>query len=209
MSKDGPDRIPKDWLFQQFPEASRPRWELQPHPGGQKRQEGRWQGKANHHFPGLSSVSSNHPEQFSSNRNYRQLLVEWDLLLATQPEHSEIWYNRGDALANLGDCQAALLSFNRALELQPDAVEALVFQAVMLIQLERYGEALASCDRALQITPDHSEAWLFRGVALRYLGRWREAYASYDRASGKKRLSFRQWLFQKIEKISRIWRFHA
>ncbi|HEY9748917.1 MAG TPA: tetratricopeptide repeat protein [Allocoleopsis sp.] len=117
-------------------------------------------------------------------REYEAAIAHCDQMIARQPGNAEIWYERGEAQANLGFYAEAIASFNQALVLKPDHTEALVFRAVALIHLSGYEEALLSCNMALAVHPYHSEAWLYRGVALRYLKRYKEAYASYDSALG-------------------------
>lgn len=137
-------------------------------------------------------------------RQYEDMLVECERLLETQPDSYQLWYDRGDALANLGHCDVALVSFDRVIALNPNFYPAWVFRGVMLIQLKRYEEALASCERALEIQPEDKEAWLFKGVALRYLGRWQQAYTSYDKALGIERLTLKQRLAQNWQQFVQV-----
>jgi FkbM family methyltransferase len=89
-------------------------------------------------------------------------------------------------LANIqskqGDKEAALASYDRALELQPDHADALNGRGAALHELERFEEALASYDRALAVEPDFAMALNNRGVTLQQLKRFDDALASYDRA---------------------------
>jgi tetratricopeptide (TPR) repeat protein len=94
------------------------------------------------------------------------------------------WYERGQVLASQGAYGAALTSFDRALEGQPNNHEIWVFKSIILIHLEYYLEALVACDRALEIWKDSPQAWTLRGVALHRLDRYREAYTSYEKALG-------------------------
>ncbi|HEY9624698.1 MAG TPA: tetratricopeptide repeat protein [Crinalium sp.] len=120
------------------------------------------------------------------------------------------WYDQGDALANLGDYEAALNCFDNVLEIQPTHHAAWVFRGVVLIHLERYEEALESCENALKHNPRDSEAFTFRGVALHRLGRYQEAYESYEKALGVRQQSLRQQLGQSLRKIHKMftsWQF--
>jgi tetratricopeptide (TPR) repeat protein len=84
--------------------------------------------------------------------------------------------------SRLGKKDTALASYDRALMLRPDSVEALSNRGNTLKQLKRFEEALASYDRALMLRPDFAEALYNRGNALRELNWFEEALASYDRA---------------------------
>lgn len=108
--------------------------------------------------------------------------ISYDEALATNPNSALLWYQRGDALAQLQRYEEALASFDRAIAYQPDYVVAWTFRAVILIYLGRYAEALSSCEQALTLQPGDREAWIFRGVALHRLGDYRHAYLSYEQA---------------------------
>ena len=86
------------------------------------------------------------------------------------------------ALRALGRSEEAVLSFARAIEIDPDCVDAGFNQGVALMDLERSDEAVLSFDRVIRLRPGHAQAHLSRGNALRALKRWNEAVASLDRA---------------------------
>jgi len=109
---------------------------------------------------------------------------------------ANVWFEKGNELANLGSYTEALVQIDQAVSFQIDNNAAWVLRAVVLIHLQRYTEALASCDRALEIDNSDRQAWLFRGAALNYLGRYKDCYASYDKVMGVERLSVGQRLSQ-------------
>jgi tetratricopeptide (TPR) repeat protein len=90
--------------------------------------------------------------------------------------------NYGLALDALNRHGEALASYDKALALQPNYVEALYHRGVALRNLKRPAESLASFDRALSVKPDYVDAHSDRGYALQDLKRPAEALASYDRA---------------------------
>jgi superkiller protein 3 len=57
-----------------------------------------------------------------------------------------------------------LSSYDKALAINPDQVEALNSRGDTLQQLRRFGAALSSYDKALAIKPDHVEALNNRGL---------------------------------------------
>ncbi len=97
-------------------------------------------------------------------------------------EDAGAYSNLGLALRKAGDLQAALVAFDRALELAPDMAPAHNNRGNLLRDLGRMDEALAAFDRALAIKPDHLSALQNRGDVLRDCNRHDEALASYDRA---------------------------
>ena len=76
----------------------------------------------------------------------------------------------------------ALASYDKAITLKPDYVEAYNNRGVALMDLKRPVEALASYDKAIALKPDFAEAHNNRGAALKDLKRPGEALASYEKA---------------------------
>ncbi len=89
---------------------------------------------------------------------------------------------QGVVQSRLGKRDAALASYDRALEVLPNSAEVLNNRGLTLQQLNRFEEAVASFDRALKVRSDYAEAFFNRGNALQPLRRLEEALASYDRA---------------------------
>jgi tetratricopeptide (TPR) repeat protein len=75
----------------------------------------------------------------------------------------------------------AVASFDKAVALDADFIEAWISRGIALFALGRFGEAVASYDRALALAPD-AEVFNIRGLALYMLGRLDDAIPSYDRA---------------------------
>ena len=88
----------------------------------------------------------------------------------------------GAVLLDLGRASEALASFERAIALEPQCVEAHNYRGMALQQLQRSAEALASIERALSLRPESAELHNNRGNLLRHLQRFAEALASYERA---------------------------
>ncbi len=108
--------------------------------------------------------------------------------------------------SRLGKRDKALVSYDRALKVRPDYVEALFNRGVTLHELERFEEALASYDSALKLRPDFAEALSNRGNALKELKRFDEALASYDRAL-KVRPAYLAALFNRANTLKELKRF--
>jgi tetratricopeptide (TPR) repeat protein len=76
----------------------------------------------------------------------------------------------------------AIESYDKAIALRPDLVEAYHNRGNILPYLNRFDEALASQDNAIALRPGLAEANSGRGNALWELGRPEEALLSYQRA---------------------------
>ena len=101
--------------------------------------------------------------------------------IAIQPA-SDMYYNRGCALQTLRRYEEALVCFQRAVELQPGFIDAIVNSGSVQLALRRFEAALANFDIVVEKAPKDAEAWNNRANALVELGREAEALASLDKA---------------------------
>lgn len=99
----------------------------------------------------------------------------------TKP-NCETLYKRGNTLLALKRPKQALNSFNQALLIKPDYVEALCGRGNALLSLNLPVEALASYDRAVRIKPGYAKAFYGRGNALLHLKCPELAVENYDKA---------------------------
>jgi predicted O-linked N-acetylglucosamine transferase (SPINDLY family) len=76
-----------------------------------------------------------------------------------KPDHAEALSNRGNALVELKRPADALVSYERAIALNPGSAEAFNNRGNALLELKRPGDALASYDRALAIDPNNRSAF--------------------------------------------------
>jgi len=109
--------------------------------------------------------------------------------IAARPDYALGWCNLGIALgaSNLPDDAAeALVSFKRALELNPRFVEAHNNLGLLLQDRGDTLRALDEFDQALFLRPDYAEAHNNRGFALESLGRVKEAAIEYGYALRQK-----------------------
>ena len=89
---------------------------------------------------------------------------------------------QGHALVRLARPEAAIVSYERAVVLQPDLLAAHLALGNTLDQLGRHAPAVRSFGRVLALDPAHVQALNNRGNALRSLLRFEAAVADYDRA---------------------------
>jgi len=119
--------------------------------------------------------------------------LEWLLKAQTQAEQitteadlefsSDLFlWKIGNALSALGQHEAEIASYDKAIEIQPDKHEAWYNRGVALSALGQHKAEIASYDKAIEINSDYHEAWNNRGVALSALGQYEAAIASYDKA---------------------------
>jgi len=93
----------------------------------------------------------------------RQQLQAADL---STGERVQWLYRQGLLWVRAGQFEAAIASFDRALQQQPFRVEAWkasawTHRAYRLVKLGQFAEAIASCDRALEMQPQSYHAALY------------------------------------------------
>lgn len=83
----------------------------------------------------------------------------------------------GDIQKSLGDKDGALVSYNKAIELDVESKSAYASKCILLNDMGQNAEALISCDKALVIDPEYGLAYHYRGFVL-------EDLSDYDGALG-------------------------
>ncbi len=102
--------------------------------------------------------------------------------IAPDASHAEFHYKRGNALKNLGQLEAAIASYNRAVELRPDYAYAFCNRGAVQQALGLTTEALSSYDQAIKHQATDAMAHYNRALLMQDCSRWDEALAGYDRA---------------------------
>ena len=102
--------------------------------------------------------------------------------LEVVPESAIAHNNRGAALHELGQWEAALASYERAAALKRDYAEPLYNRGNLFKDLKRWQAAVTSYEQAIALRQDYAEAWCNRGICLAEMAQWQAALASYDRA---------------------------
>jgi tetratricopeptide (TPR) repeat protein len=95
------------------------------------------------------------------------------------PQDAEAHRNLGAALYDQGRWAEALASVNKALELQPDNIDALLDAANCMKALGRAREAISLYYRVLRLMPQHAEAQNHLGNAFLELGQDADAAGCY------------------------------
>ena len=95
---------------------------------------------------------------------------------------AQIQVLRGRAYLELGRVAEAENAFNRATELQPMLVDALLGKADAELRRGQTEPAAVIVEQALAIDENNASAWHFSGDMQRNVGRFDQALVSYDRA---------------------------
>ena len=99
------------------------------------------------------------------------LLISLAFLVACGPSKKEqamIEFNEGVRLLYKKN-NKAIEHFNKALELNPELVEAIVYRAKVYINNADYNKAVKEVTRAIEKDPNHGDAYKTRALAKFYL----------------------------------------
>ena len=105
-----------------------------------------------------------------------------DDALQIQPENANLWARRGQVLRRLGDNQAAIDSYQRALELDDSYAWALNGQGLAFGAANRWAEALACYELAIYYNETDSWFWHNYGEALMMLAKYDDAAEAFQQA---------------------------
>lgn len=80
------------------------------------------------------------------------------------------------------DFDRAIAEFSKAIELKPDAVDAVYGRALAYQYKQAFPAAIADYDRVIALDPGHADALFKRSIVHRQLGAFEKATADFDRA---------------------------
>ena len=109
-------------------------------------------------------------------------LAHYDGLLAVNPGNPALSIERGDILQKLRRYAEAVDSYNRALEIDGNSIDALNRRGNAFLELNRHEDSLESYDLALTIDPGNALVLFNKGNVLQQLGKMDEALDNYSRA---------------------------
>lgn len=119
---------------------------------------------------------------FLAQGRHAEAIRQLTLLVAHHPGHFPGHFMLGSALAKTRQHDAALISYDRALQLNPQLAEAHLDKGTIHLAERRPAAALAAYDHALAARPKFADAWLGRGYALIQLRRHGDALIAIDKA---------------------------
>lgn len=112
----------------------------------------------------------------------RKALNLLDEALALDPDNVTTINNRGVALYQMGQMEAAVEAFSRAVALAPAYADAYNNRGIAYMAMQNYQAAENDFTRVLELMPLRVETYIDRGVARKNLWRHHEALEDYQRA---------------------------
>ena len=111
----------------------------------------------------------------------------------TAGNKAELLREQGKIFDAAEEYEAALIAFDKAIEIKRDLHQAWSNRGDTLRVMGRLEESLIAYDEAIQIKNDYDIAWHNRGYALFQLGRLEEAIATYNKAIEINSNDFSAW----------------
>ncbi len=102
--------------------------------------------------------------------------------IVAKQRSADYWLQQGFAQGDLGRYKDAVLSFEKAIELDPDRQEAWFSRSNALAATSRFQEATVSYQRAAELDPQDYQTWNNFGYVWHQVGDYEQAVAHYDKA---------------------------
>lgn len=123
-----------------------------------------------------------HAQQLLAQGKPDEALAVVEDALASRPDDAELWFSKGVALRTLGQTDAAVEAWQKALSLNDELVAARHGLAALELEAGRYEAAVEAYVALLQIEPDFKDAHYNLGLALLGLGRTEQAQGALRNA---------------------------
>ena len=118
---------------------------------------------------------------FTNRKQYSQAISIYDSIINKKPE-AYAYYNRGNIKADLGQKQAAIADYDRAITVNPNLAQAYAGRGNVKADLGQKQAAIADYDQAIAINPNFADAYNNRGNAKYKLGQKQTAINDYNQA---------------------------
>jgi tetratricopeptide (TPR) repeat protein/S1-C subfamily serine protease len=114
-------------------------------------------------------------------KKYQDAIAIYDLIIQEQPG-SVVYNNRGNAKYDSGNKQAAIIDYDRAIQINLNYAFSYYNRGNAKYDLGNKQAAIIDYDRAIQINPNYVDAYINRGITKYDLGNKQAAIIDYDRA---------------------------
>jgi tetratricopeptide (TPR) repeat protein len=104
----------------------------------------------------------------SNERKFNEVISLLGHAISLEPSFYSAYYERGLALAYMGDYNAAIIDFSKTIALNPRDAAAFNNRGLAFAKgKKQYDEALSDFNKAIEINPRFAEAYDNRGIAYR------------------------------------------
>ena len=112
----------------------------------------------------------------------QQALKQAETLVHQFPKSSVLFNIQGAIFTGLGQLDASVVAYKKAIAIKPDYAEAYYNMGNALKDQGKLEEAIEAYNKALAIKPDNAEAYNNMGIALQEQGKLEEAIEAYNKA---------------------------
>lgn len=112
----------------------------------------------------------------------QKALIVFEDLIAQDPNYTNAWYGKADALTALGRYPEAILAYDRVIAIEPDDYPSWYKKGNVLKKVNRSEEALQAYQKAIDLSGGFSEVWHNRGVIFYNQNNDAEAINAYSRS---------------------------
>jgi tetratricopeptide (TPR) repeat protein len=114
--------------------------------------------------------------------NYQEAIRQFDMAIASAPDMSEAYNDRGLAYFAIGENDKALADFDKAIELTPNSGVSYSNRGAVYFSLGNDGQAIADLDKAIELSPGLAKAYHNRGLVYLSRGEADQAVLDFDQA---------------------------
>jgi tetratricopeptide (TPR) repeat protein len=107
-------------------------------------------------------------------------LIVFENLIAQNPDYTNAWYGKADALTALGRYPEAILAYDQVISIEPDDYTSWYKKGNVLKRVNRSEEALQAYQKAIDLSGGFSEVWHNRGVIFYNQNKDAEAINAYS-----------------------------
>lgn len=114
--------------------------------------------------------------------DFAQAEAYWTNLVEQFPTNPAVWSNRGNVRVIENKLDEAIVDFNQAIELAPNATDPYLNRGSAFEEKKLYQQAIGDYNKVLEIDPNDAMAYHNRGNVEAAQGLWQEAIADYQKA---------------------------
>jgi tetratricopeptide (TPR) repeat protein len=129
----------------------------------------------------LINAARNDKDKANATDTYEKALNLAENALEQNPNDSDGWTIKGEALFAIGRIEDADVAYDKAVNFNKENTVAIFGRAETLFLKGQYRQALDYYDRGLNQSPNEADYWFYRANALEKLGEYNDSIVSVDK----------------------------
>ncbi len=119
---------------------------------------------------------------FSRTKVWKNSISLWTNVIEQYPKTIHAWNDRGNAKANSGDSQGAIMDFNKAIQLDPQNAMAYNNRGNANGKTGKFSEAINDFNIAIELNSEYADAFSNRALAYSELEKYNLAFKDINKA---------------------------